>query len=372
MNATLHRILILIRKELIAILKDPRSRLVLVLPVIMQSLLFGYAATFDLEEVPYALLDTDHSNASNEFVRLLDGSGVFQRVEDLRNASQIGKAIGTKRVLMVIHLPAGFERDIESGHGGVVQVIADGRNSNTGNVSASYVAAAVDRFNQEWNEARGGPTAALKIETRAWYNPNRETRWAMIPALIGALSMLQVLMLAALSVAREREQGTFDQLLVTPLRPTEILVGKAVPPILIGILQSSIILVLARFWFGIPFQGSLLTLYFGLVLFTTAAVGIGLTLSAFSATMQQAMLYTFVLLMPMMLLSGLTSSISNMPRAMQILTYANPLRYAIELVRRVYLEGAGFSYLYNDMWPLVVIAMVTLPTAVWLFRHRLV
>lgn len=372
MNATLHRIAILIRKELIAILKDPRSRLVLVLPVILQSLLFGYAATFDLDEVPYALLDTDRSNASHEFITLVDGSGVFQRVSNLTNASQIGETIGKKRALLVIHIPANFERDIESGRGGVVQVIADGRNSNTGNVAASYVTAAVERFNTQWNELRGGAPPALRIETRAWYNPNMETRWAMIPALIGALSMLQVLMLAALSVAREREQGTFDQLLVTPLRPTEIMVGKAVPPILIGLVQSTVILLLARFWFGIPLQGSLFTLYSGLLLFTTAAVGIGLALSAFSKTMQQAMLYTFVLLMPMMLLSGLTSAISNMPTAMQYLTYANPLRYAIDLVRRVYLEGASFGYLYHDMWPLVVIALVTLPTAVWLFRHRLV
>jgi ABC-2 type transport system permease protein len=372
MNATLYRIVNLIRKELLAILKDPRSRLVLVLPVILQSLLFGYAATFDLNDVPYALLDTDRSNASNRFVTLLDGSGVFDRVVTLSNATQIGETIGKKRALIVIHLPANFERDIESGRGGVVQIIADGRNSNTGNVAASYVTATVDRFNTEWNQQRGGSPPALRIQTRAWYNSNLETRWAMIPSLIGALSMLQVLMLSALSVAREREQGTFDQLLVTPLRPTEIMIGKAVPPILIGLVQSSIIFVVARFWFGIPFQGSLLVLYSGLLLFTTAAVGIGLTLSAFSKTMQQAMLYTFVLLMPMMLLSGLTSSISNMPTAMQYLTYANPLRYAIDLVRRVYLEGASFGYLYHDMWPLVVIALVTLPTAVWLFRHRLV
>lgn len=372
MKATLHRIAILIRKELIAVLKDPRSRIVLVAPVILQSLLFGYAATFDLDEVPYALLDTDHSDASHEFMTLIDGSGVFKRVLNLRNPTQIGAVIGSKRALIVIHLPSDFERNIESGRGGVVQVIADGRNSNTGNVAASYVSAAVERFNAQRNELRGGPTPALKIETRAWYNPNLETRWNMIPSLIGALSMLQVLMLAALSVAREREQGTFDQLLVTPLRPTEIMVGKAVPPILIGLVQSTLILILSRFWFGIPFQGSLVTLYAGLILFTTAAVGIGLAISAFSKTMQQAMLYTFVLLMPMMLLSGLTSAISNMPQAMQYVTYANPLRYAIDLVRRVYLEGASFGYLYHDMWPLVVIALVTLPTAVWLFRHRLV
>ena len=372
MNATLHRILTLIRKELIAVLKDPRSRIILVVPVVLQSLLFGYAATFDLNEVPYALLESDHSGVAKDFMAQVDGSGVFKRVLELRNANQIGDVIGRKQALLVIHLPADFERQIHSGRGAVVQVIADGRNSNTGNVAAAYVGAVIERFNATWNEQHGGMRPPLRIETRAWYNTNLETRWNMIPSLIAALSMLQVLMLTALSVAREREQGTFDQLLVTPLRPTEIMVGKAVPSILIGIVQSTIILLLARFWFGIPFQGSLVTLYLGLLLFTTASVGIGLALSAFSATMQQAMLYTFVLLMPMMLLSGLTSAISNMPRAMQYLTLVNPLRYAIEMTQRVYLEGAGIGVLYNDMWPLAVIAAITLPSAVWLFRHRLV
>ena len=372
MNATLYRIAILIRKELIAVLKDPRSRLVLFLPIVLQSLLFGYAATFDLNEVPYGLLDQDRSGASSKFVSLLDGTGVFQRVADLSNAHQIAEVINQKTAILVIQIPPDFERRISAGQGAVVQAIADGRNSNTAGISTSYVAAVVERFNATWNAEHGGASAPLRVETRAWYNPNLETRWNMIPSLIAALSMLQTLMLTALSVAREREQGTFDQLLVTPLRPAEIMVGKAVPPILIGLAQSTIILLLARFWFGIPFQGSLVTLYIGLVLFTTASVGIGLVLSAYSATMQQAMLYTFVLLMPMMLLSGLTSAISNMPTAMQYITLANPLRYAIEMVQRIYLEGAGIQWLYNDMWPLVVIAAMTLPTAAWLFRHRLV
>jgi ABC-2 type transport system permease protein len=371
-NATLHRIAVLIRKELIAILKDPLSRLILLLPIVLQSLLFGYAATFDLNEVPYALLDSDHSEAAKDLIAQFDGAGVFHRVTDLRNANQIGETIGRKQALLVIQIPADFERRIYSGAGAVIQVISDGRNTNTGNVAAAYANAVVERFNASWNEEHGGARPPLRIETRAWYNNNLETRWNMIPSLIAALSMLQVLMLTALSVAREREQGTFDQLLVTPLRPTEIMVGKAVPSILIGLVQSTIILLVARLWFRIPFQGSLGTLYLGLVLFTTASVGIGLAISAFSATMQQAMLYTFVLLMPMMLLSGLTSAISNMPTTLQYITLINPLRYAIEMTQRIYLEGAGIGILYNDMWPLIVIAGVTLPSAVWLFRHRLV
>jgi ABC-2 type transport system permease protein len=372
MNATLYRIAILIRKELIAVFKDPRSRIILFVPVVLQSLLFGYAATFDLNEVPYALLDQDHSGASSSFVSQLDGTTVFKRVVNLRNAHEIADVIGRKRVILVIQIPSDFERQLLSGRGAAIQAITDGRNSNTAGVSTGYVSAVVERFNAAWSREHNAPTAPLSVETRAWYNPSLETRWSMIPSLIAALSMLQTLMLTALSVAREREQGTFDQLLVTPLRPREIMVGKATPSIMIGITQSTIILLVARFWFGIPFQGSLITLYAGLFLFTTASVGIGLALSAFSLTMQQAMLYTFVLLMPMMLLSGLTSAISNMPTALQYVTLANPLRYAIEMVQRVYLEGAGFRWLINDMWPLAAIAVVTLPTASWLFRHRLV
>ncbi|HMN46454.1 MAG TPA: ABC transporter permease [Povalibacter sp.] len=372
MNAALHRIATLIRKELIAVLKDPRSRLVLFLPIFLQSLLFGYAATFDLNEVPYALLDRDRSQASRDFVARLDGTTVFNRVAILNNARDIDAAIGRKEAILVVQIPDDFERRIQSGQGATVQAITDGRNSNTAGISTAYLSAVVERFNADWSAAHGHAAVPLRVETRAWYNPNLETRWNMIPSLIAALSFLQTLMLTALSVAREREQGTFDQLLVTPLRPREIMIGKAVPPILIGLTQSTIILLVARFWFGIPFQGSLLTLYVGLLLFTTASVGVGLALSAYSATMQQAMLYTFVLLMPMMLLSGLTSAISNMPTAMQYLTLANPLRYAIEMVQRIYLEGAGFEWVYNDMWPLILIAVLTLPTASWLFRHRLV
>lgn len=371
MSASWLRTLVLTQKELVAVVKDPRSRIILFLPVLLQSLLFGYAATFDLNEVPYALLDQDRSAASTRFVARLDGTTVFERVADLTNAHQIRDVIGTKQAILVLQIPADFERNLLSGRGSVVQVITDGRNSNTAGVAASYVAAVVERFNADWSREHGLPTPPLRVETRAWFNPTLETRWYMIPTLIAALTMLQTTMLAALSVAREREQGTFDQLLVTPLRPGEILIGKAVPPILIGLIQATIVLLIARYWFGIPFQGSLLTLYSALLLFTTACVGIGLAVSAFSLTMQQSMLYSFVLLMPMMLLSGLASAIENMPDALQYVTYANPLRYAIAMVRRIYLEGAGFDVLVHEMWPLVVIAAVTLPTASWLFRHRL-
>jgi len=180
------------------------------------------------------------------------------------------------------------------------------------------------------------------------------------------------MLLTGLSVAREREQGTFDQLLVTPFRPPEIMVGKSLPPILVGIVQATLILLVAQLWFQIPFAGSFFTLYAGLGLFVLASTGIGLLISSVSATMQQAMLFSFLVMMPFALLSGLTTPISSMPRILQYLTLVNPLRYAIEIARRVYLEGAAFHLFIAELWPLAVIATVTLAAASWMFRHRLV
>jgi ABC-2 type transport system permease protein len=252
-----------------------------------------------------------------------------------------------------------------------VQVIADGRNSNTAGTAMGYVSAIVEAFNTNWRTEHGQGGPPIRLSTRAWYNPNLETRWHMIPALIGTLTLLQTLLLTGLSVAREREQGTFDQLLVTPFRPSEIMVGKALPSMVVGISQATLVLLVAQLWFRIPFAGSFFTLYAGMSLFVLAAIGMGLLLSSVAATMQQAMLFSFLLIMPFSLLSGLTTPISNMPEILQYLTYINPLRYAINIAHRVYLEGAGLRLLMPELWPLAVIAAVTLPIASWMFRHRL-
>jgi ABC-2 type transport system permease protein len=362
----------LCRKELLAILKDPANRLVLVLPVIVQSLIFGYAATFDLKHVPYALLDQDHGAAAGELVARLEGSGVFERVATLQSEAQVAPLIDRQEALLVVHIGADFERRLRAGEVVPVQVILDARNSNTAGSAAAHLGAIVARFNEAWRVRHVAGAPRLTIVSRAWFNPNLETRWHMMPALMAGLSMIQTLLLTALSVAREREQGTFDQMLVTPYRPFEIMIGKALPSILIGLVQATLVLLISAGWFGIPFAGSFATLYAGLLLFTVACVGIGLSISALSANMQQAMLYSFMLVMPFMLLSGLATPVANMPQAMQWLTLANPLRHAIHFVQRVYLEGAGLATVAGDLVPLVLIAALTLPLAAWLFRHRLV
>jgi ABC-2 type transport system permease protein len=360
------RIAFLCRKELLMLVQDPASRALIFMPVLLQSLLFGYGATYDLTNAPYAVLDQSGGAASTRLLSKLTGTGVFHRVATLRAAPEIADVIDRGQALLVLSFPADFESQLATGQPAPLQIILDGRNSSTAGAAVAQISAIVAAYNRDI-----GGAVPITIERRAWYNPNLESRWNILPALIAALSMLQTLLLSALSVAREREQGTFDQLLVTPLTPMQILIGKALPAIFVGLVQSTLILLIIRFWFQIPLNGSAWLLYLGLLTFTTASVGIGLSISALSVSMQQAMLYTFLLIMPMMLLSGLYSPVSNMPRVLQIATYANPLRFGMDLVRRVYLEGAGRHEVAFDFVPMLCIAAVTLPLAAWLFRNRL-
>jgi ABC-2 type transport system permease protein len=359
------------QKEFLAVLKDPRSRFIIFLPPILQSMIFGYAASFDLNSVPYAILDQSISTGSAALLSRLNGSGVFRRQAELERTKDISTWIDSSRALLVIRIDQDFERRLVSGGPAQVEVIADGRNSNTAGTALGYFGSVVDDFNADWRSEHDQPGPPIRIVTRAWYNPNLDSRWSMIPSLIGTLTMMGTLMLTALSVAREREQGTFDQLLVTPFRPYEIMVGKAAPNMMIGLTQSTTILLIAQFWFHIPFVGSFVVLYAGLGLFLMAAVGLGLFVSSIAMTMQQAMLYAFLLVMPFALLSGLATPINSMPEFLQSAMVINPLRYALDLTKRVYLEDAGFAQLLPDFLPLTIIGLVTLSGSAWLFSRRL-
>jgi len=369
--ASLLRILALARKELLATFKDTRARYTIFVPPILQALIFGYAATYDLNHVPYAVLDQDHSAASAELLGQIDGSRVFERVADLTRQSDVRAWISDRRALVVVQIPQDFERRLAAGQGADVEVIADGRNSNTAGVASAYLGAVIQDFSADWAADHGQAPPSMQVVERAWYNPNLETRWNMIPGMIGTLTLLQTMMLTTLSVAREREQGTFDQLLVTPLGASEIMAGKALPCMLVGVSQATGVLLVAELWFRIPFAGSLLVFYAGIALFLLAAIGMGLLLSSFAATQQQAMLYAMLFIMPFALLSGLATPLSNMPLAIQYFTLINPLRYAIDITQRVYLEGAAVDRLLDDFVALAIIAAVSLGAGSWVFRQRL-
>lgn len=367
----LTRLLALIHKEFLALLKDPRSRLVLVVPPMIQLLVFGYAATFDLRHIPYALYNEDRGAASRELVAAFDGAPAFRRVATLHAEGEIAPLVDRRAVLAVVHIGPRFSADLQSGGSAPLQVIVDGRNSNTAMIGLNYVRSVVERYNLAWTASHGRQSPPARLETRAWFNPNLESRWFFIPGIIGMLTLVTTMLVTALTVAREREQGTFDQLLVTPLRPGEILLGKALPGFIIGIAQGTVILLIATLWFKVPLLGSLPALYAGLALFLLSGVGAGLLISSLAVTQQQGLLGAFLFMVPAVILSGFATPIANMPPVVQAITLIDPLRYFLVILRKVFLEGAGFDVLASQFWPMAVIGAVSLVLASWLFRHRL-
>jgi ABC-2 type transport system permease protein len=365
------RLQALVLKEFLALLKDKRSRMVVLVPPLIQLLVFGYAATFDLNRVPYAVYDEDHGAAARDLASRFAGSPIFRQVAVVAHDDQIAPLVDDKRVLLVLHIGPQFSRELNSGRSGPVQVIIDGRNSNTAAILLNYVNTILAAFNADWERQTGGPGAQARLETRAWFNPNLLSRWFIVPGIVGLLTLVVTTLVTALSVAREREQGTFDQLLVTPFRPWEILLGKSLPGFLIGWFETTLIVVLAVVWFHVPFRGSLLTLSVGLFFFLLSTVGMGLMISSLSVTQQQGLLGAFLFIVPSIVLSGFATPIANMPHWVQQITLLNPLRYFLVILHGVFLEGTPFHLLMDQFWPMAVIGLVNLTLAGFLFRRRL-
>jgi len=371
LKRSLQRIVALAIKELLAVLKDRKSRIVLVVPPVLQLLVFGYAATFDLNDIPVAIYNEDRGAASRELVARVTGSPHFHLFDNIDNDSEVSPLIDNKKVLIVLHIGSRFSAELMNGRTAQIQVIIDGRNSNTALLVQGYLRSIVSDFNREWAKRTGRPAPPATLQIRPWFNSNLVSRWFIVPGIIGLLTLVITTIVTALSVAREREAGTFDQLLVTPMRPFEILIGKSFPGILIGTLEGSFILFMAVYWFDVPLRGSVAALYTGMFLFILSAVGIGLMISSLAVTQQQGMLGAFLFLVPAVILSGFATPIANMPATVQLLTYLNPLRYFLIILRGVFLEGDSLAVLLPYYWPMVVIAVVTLSFAGWLFRHRM-
>lgn len=367
----LTRILALLHKELLALLKDPKSRFVLIIPPLIQLLVFGYAASFDLKDIPWALYDEDRGVAARNLVAAFDGAAAFRRVATLHSEAEIAPLMDRREVLLVVHIGSRFSAELRNGNPAPLQVIIDGRNSNVALIAMNYVRSIVERYNRDWIAQHGGATPPANLHSRAWFNPNLESRWFFIPGIIGMLSLVTTMLVTALTVAREREQGTFDQLLVTPLRPAEILLGKALPGFLIGLVQGTLILLIATLWFHVPLLGSLAALYTGLALFLLSGVGVGLLISSLAVTQQQGLLGAFLFMVPAVILSGFATPIANMPDVVQTITLIDPLRYFLVILRKVFLEGAGFDILFPQLWPMALIGIGALAFAGWMFRHRM-
>jgi ABC-2 type transport system permease protein len=365
------RVLALVVKEFITLLKEGRSREVLIVPPLIQLLVFGYAASYDLKQVPYALYNEDPGPGARRLAAMLRGSSSFHEAARVSSIGEVAPLVDARKVLVVLHIDARFTRDLLAGRTASVQLIVDGRNSNTALIAVGYLRQIVQRFNAEWAAEHGLPAPPASLETRAWFNPNLESRWFFLPGIIGILTLLITMVITALSVAREREQGTFDQLLVTPMRPVEILLGKALPGFIIGIVEASAITLIAVRWFDIPLLGSLAALYTGLALFLLSAVGVGLMISSLAVTQQQGLLGAFLFMVPAVILSGFATPIANMPPAIQLITLIDPLRYFLVILRKVFLEGAPAAQLVHQFWPMALIGLASMAAAGRLFRHRM-
>lgn len=365
------RILALAIKEFQALLRDPKARVVIIVPPLIQLVVFSFAATFDLNHVPLAIYNQDRGPAAQALIARFTGSQHFTVVSHIDRTAAIETTIDDRRALMVLTISPRFTQDLLSGNPAAVQLVIDGRNSNTAAIALSYANSIVQQFNTDWAWDHGRKTVPSTLSVRAWFNPNLESRWFIIPGIVGLLMLVVVMVVTSLSVAREREQGTFDQLLVTPLHPFEILLGKAIPGLVIGLLEATAIIVMAVFVFHIPLHGSLLTLYTGIALFLLSATGVGLMISALAATLQQAVLGVFLFLVPAIILSGFATPIANMPPLVQDLTLINPLRYFMVILRSVFLEGSTYRDLIDTFWPLAIIGLTSLGIAGWLFRHRM-
>lgn len=365
------RLLALIRKEFLALLRDKASRFVLVGPPLIQLLVFSYAATFDLNHIPFVVTSEDPGLAGRQIVARFAASPNFREVAVLPSTAGMAQLIDRRTALLAIHVSRDFSRNLLLGRPAPLQIVIDGRNSNTAAIALSYVSDIVLGFDAEWAARHGGAKTPAVLDLRAWYNPDLLSRWFIVPGIVGLLTFVITILVSALSVVREREAGTFDQLLVTPYRPWEILVGKAIPGLLIGAAEAAVVITAAVFWFRVPLIGSPGALALGLALFLVSAIGIGLMISSLAATQQQGLLGAFLFLVPAIILSGFATPIENMPRLVQYVTYVNPMRYLMVILRGTFLEGDGVAALFGQYWPLALLGAVSMAAATLLARRRM-
>lgn len=366
-----NRILTLIIKEFLAVWRDKKSRFVLIVPPIIQLFIFSFAATLDVKNVPIGILNRDNGKQGFELAQRFHGSPVFNKIIYLQSVDEIAPFIDNMRGVMVVSLDEQFSRNLEAHQPAKVQLILDGRKSNTAQIVAGYTSSIIQTFNDDFTAQAGFSQQNTVLMVRNWFNPNLLYYWYNIPSLSGILTMLVALLVTALSVARERELGTFDQLLVSPATPFEILVGKTVPAVIISMCEGSLIIFVGVFIFQIPFTGSLLLLYCSMFVFVLAIVGVGLFISSLSKTQQQAVLGSFLFMSPSVLLSGFATPIENMPAWLQPVTYLIPLRYYLVVAKGIFLKDMPADIVFNNIWPTAIIALCTLATASWLFKRRL-
>jgi ABC-2 type transport system permease protein len=366
-------------KEFIQVFRDKRTRFLLFGPPVIQMLVFGYAATYDIRHVPTIVLDLDQSQESRELISRFTSSPYFDVQRQLTDSRQLRDLIDRGEATVGLEIDAGFAQKLRKGETAPLQVIVDATNSNTALIASTYISQIVLGFARAYQQDRIYRIApqlvnaipSIELEERPWYNSSLSSRWFFVPGVIGSLTLVLVITLTAFAVVREREIGTLEQIMVTPIRPAEFILGKTLPFFLIGLFDVSLIAAVGTLWFQIPFRGHIVVLLTGSILFLLCMLGVGLLISTVSSTQQQAMVTSFFFIMPSVSFSGFGFPISTMPQWMQYLSYAIPLRYFLVVLRGTYLKGVGMEILWPQMAAMAGMAVGLLTIAILRFHKAL-
>jgi drug efflux transport system permease protein len=372
-------------KEFIQAFRNPRMRIILFVPPLVQLLIFGYAANTDIRNISLGVYDLDNTPESREIIEHFASSGYFRVVETPKSPPEIRRLIDEAKISAALQINSGFARQLRTRQGTMVQMIVDGTDSNTASVVTAYAQTIVAEYSRQILVQRifslpnipdemkrpffvkGG----IEVESRAFFNPNLESRNFYVPGIMAFLIMLVTLLLTCMAIVREREIGTMEQLIVSPIRPFELILGKTIPFAIIGYIDVLIVTFVGVFWFEVPIRGSILLLLAATTIYLLSSLGIGLFISTISHTQQQAMMTMFFFFVPAILLSGFVFPIANMPPIVQYLTYADPLRYFLIIIRGIFLKGSGFAILWPQMLSLAILGGIVFTFSSLRFRKRM-
>ncbi len=364
-RASLHRIGEMVQKEFRQLLRDPRTRAVMFVAPVIQLLMFGYAVNTDIRDTATVVVDLDRTRESRELIDAFRSTGYFEIVGRSDRPDDLVRALDDGHATVGLEIPRGYARDLLSSSGARVQIVIDGTESNSATVAQGYAQRIVQRLALEHAAATGAVrSGGIDLRSRAWYNPNLESRVYNVPAVIGVLIMLMCLLLTALAVVREREFGTLDQLMVSPLTPEELMLSKTLPVAAIALIDLVAISLVAVLWFDIPIRGWPPSLLLAAALYILSGLSIGLLISTVSRTQQEAFMSMFLFLQPAIILSGFFYPISSMPRVFQWITLLNPVRHFLEIVRAIFLKGEGLLALWPQYLALSAIAAVVMRIAI--------
>ncbi len=366
------RIKALIIKEILAVWRDKKSRIVLIAPPLIQLIIFSHAATLDVINISLGIYNQDNGWYSHELIQRVKGSPYFKYIYEFKNPADVKRAIDTQDVILSLQFQPHFSRLIASGQTAPLQIVLDGRKSNASQIVMGYINSILQTFNTDVLKYKGVQVPEpIEIAYRSFFNPNIDYIYYTVPCIVAILSMVLALMVTAMSVSRERENGTFDQLLVSPLQPWQILIGKMLPAMIISIGESTLLMIAALILFDVPFKGSIVSLYISMIVFLFSMVGVGLFISSISQTQQQSILGTFVFMTPTMLLSGYATPIENMPHWLQPFTNLLPIKHFFIIIKGIFLKNMPAAEVFMHTWPMALIALFTLSLAGWMFKKRM-